>query len=171
MLNASDIAPLPADTARPSIFSVTFVDDQFANTGVLTYTSSIFATREQDIDELYDIVGDFDRAGDVVEGAYDTQNENFVGKVADESLGRDMILAMASAVIIAAAMLLHTRSPFITIVGLLQIILSFPVAFFFYKLVGRLDYCESIVPLERGSVCSSIAPACCCQDFLFLILT
>jgi len=54
--------------------------------------------------------------------------------------GRDMALACASAFITALAILVHTRSPFLTGIGLLQIILSFPLSFFVYTFVGGLDF-------------------------------
>jgi protein dispatched 1 len=38
------------------------------------------------------------------------------------------------------AILIHTRSPWLTLIGLAQIILSFPLAFFFYNVVLRLTF-------------------------------
>jgi hypothetical protein len=58
----------------------------------------------------------------------------------DSVVGRDMALACASAFITAVAILVHTKSPFITGIGLLQIILSFPLSFFVYTLLGGLEF-------------------------------
>lgn len=124
----------------PPFFSPAFVDVQFAETGIVLYTSSIFATRQSETDELFEIVEEFDRAGGVVLGAYDTQNGSLGVAVYTQSLGQDMILALCSALIIAIAMLVHTRSPLITLIGVLQVTFSFPVAFFFYKLIFGFDF-------------------------------
>jgi protein dispatched 1 len=51
-----------------------------------------------------------------------------------------MALAMGSACVTALAVLVHTRSPFLTMIGLLQIILSFPLAYFTYALVAQLQF-------------------------------
>jgi hypothetical protein len=134
-------APLPSQC--PTGFSSTMVDEYFGSEhNLVSYTSSIFVTLNLDPDKLYEIVDKYDRAEDskVVSGAYDTARESFVDIYVNESVGNDMILAMGSALITAFAVLVHTRSPWITLVGLLQIALSFPVAFFFYTFVARLEF-------------------------------
>ena len=50
------------------------------------------------------------------------------------------MLACASAFITAIAIVVHTKSLFITFIGLLQIILSFPLSFFVYTLIGGLEF-------------------------------
>jgi hypothetical protein len=124
----------------PFAFSTMMVDEAFEQSSLLAYTSSIFATEEDDIDELYDSVDSYDRGSNLIKGAYDTQWEDFGNLYTDEALNRDMVLAMGSAVIVALAIVVHTRSPFITLIGLLQIIFSFPLAYFVYKLVAGLDF-------------------------------
>jgi hypothetical protein len=112
----------------------------------LQYTSSIFATRPDAnvVDLLYRIESQFSRgkeesAGSLV-GVYDTQNESFNELLVDEALGTDMILALRSAVVTFLAMLLHTRSLFLSIVGLTQMILSFPLAYFVYTFVVQFAF-------------------------------
>jgi hypothetical protein len=124
----------------PSVFSPTIVDEFFDETSVLVYTSSIFATELKDNDELFDAVDSFDRGSGLVTGAYDTQYEDFLDIYLDNSLTRDMALAMGSAVVVAIAIVVHTRSPFIACIGLLQIILSFPLAYFVYKIIAGLEF-------------------------------
>jgi preprotein translocase subunit SecF len=124
----------------PSVFSPTIVDEFFDETSVLVYTSSIFATEEDDVNELYDAVDSFDRESDLVTGVYDTQDEDFVEIYLEDILTRDMALAMGSAVVVAIAIVVHTRSPFITFIGLIQIILSFPLAYFVYKIIAGLEF-------------------------------
>jgi hypothetical protein len=130
--------PLPESC--PFGFTPSLVDEKFgSDNSIIRYTSSVFAS-SNDTEALYDKASDFDRAGwsSVVEGAYDTQYENFIGYKLDDSLTNDMILVMASAGIVAVAILVHTRSPWMTAVGLLQIILSFPLSYFVYNLIARL---------------------------------
>ena len=126
----------------PDRFSTALVDELFGeNTDIVRYTSSIFATKDQPKD-LYAQAKNYDGADDssVVSGAYDTQNEDFIGEFADAAVGQDMILAMGSAFITSVAILLHTRSPWLTLIGLTQIILSFPLAYFVYTFIGQLDF-------------------------------
>jgi Sterol-sensing domain of SREBP cleavage-activation len=132
--------PLP--DSCPYGFSPTLVDKAFgSNSPNSLYTSSIFNTVE-DTNKLFKVAGGFERAGrsSVVRGAYDTQYEAFVNYQVDNSLLNDMILAMGSAGITALAVLVHTRSPWLTIIGLIQIILSFPLAYFFYTFPGQLEF-------------------------------
>jgi hypothetical protein len=124
----------------PFAFSTMMVDEAFEQSSLLAYTSSIFATEEDDIDELYDSVDSYDRGSSLIKGAYDTQDEDFAVLYTDEALNRDMILAMGSAVFVALAIVVHTKSPFITLIGLLQIIFSLPLSYFVYKLVAGLDF-------------------------------
>lgn len=114
------------------------------NGGRSQYSSSIFDTASAtEGEELYERVENFDRAEDsdgIVDGAYDTGYETFADIKTDSLVGSDMTLALASAVVISVAIMLHTQSPLITGLGLLQIILSFPMAFFVYKLILGYDY-------------------------------
>jgi predicted RND superfamily exporter protein len=73
-------------------------------------------------------------------GAYDNSWESFAEKYVDGLLIADMSLALASAFVIMVAIMLHTQSPLITLLGILQIILSFPVSYFFYSIVLGLSY-------------------------------
>ena len=124
----------------PERFLPSLVDDSFDQTRVLEYTSSIFPTEWQDSDELCDEVENFDVGSDLVRGAYETQYESFAGITLDESLGSDMALALGSAAVVAIAIIIHTRSPLITSIGLAQIVLSFPLSYFVYKLLAGLDF-------------------------------
>ena len=51
-----------------------------------------------------------------------------------------MSLAMGSAMVTGLAIIIHTRSLFLTGIGLLQIVLSFPLAYFTYALVAQLEF-------------------------------
>lgn len=123
----------------PLGFSPTLVEENFDKTVSMAYTSSIFATSEN-VDELYDLVDSFDHGSNKIVGAYDTQYEDFNMIFTDSSVGRDMALACGSAAVTTLAMLVHTKSPFITVIGLVQVILSFPLSYFVYTFLGQLEF-------------------------------
>jgi hypothetical protein len=111
----------------------------------ISYTSTVFITDsyydEEELDTMYSAVDRYDRStGEFVIGAYDTQFEAFGQRLVDESLTRDMSMAIGSALVTTIAMLIHTRSPWLMLAGLFQVILSFPLAYFLYSIVGRLTF-------------------------------
>jgi len=129
----------------PFGISPTFLDRFFgSNNAVNRYSSSIFASNvaTDQVKAMYDIAGKFDRASasKLVAGTYDTQVESFVNYQVDAALYNDMILALGSAVVTTVAMIVHTRSAFLTLIGLVQIIISFPISYFFYTIIGRLEF-------------------------------
>lgn len=128
----------------PEGFSTTLVEEQFDTTRVSQHTISIFPTEwngDETVEKLYDLVDDLDHGVEgVVEGAYDNQRESLGVVMTDMAVQSDMILAMASGAITTVAILLHTRSPWITLIGLLQIILSFPTSYFIYTFVFGLTF-------------------------------
>jgi len=69
---------------------------------------------------------------------YDTTGEDFYDFYSDAIVGRDMLLAIGSAGVTALAMLVHTKSPFLTMMGLFQIILSFPLVRLINVLILRM---------------------------------
>ena len=125
----------------PPYFFPTLIDEWYSDTGLVEYTSSIFATKttEDDINDMFDLVGSFGTGTGLIQGAYDTQYEDFVDIEVDNALVSDMALALGSALVTFLAILVHTRSPFLSVIGLLQIILSFPLAFSVYTFVGQLE--------------------------------
>ena len=125
----------------PFGFSPSLVDGTFDQTLLSHYTSSIFATRGKDIPSLYKLVDRLDRSDNqVVSGAYDTQRADFMNLYFDHVIVRDTVLGLLSAIIVSFAMIIHTKSPFLTVFGLIQIMMSFPLSFFFYKLVLGLNF-------------------------------
>jgi hypothetical protein len=131
---------LPASC--PDHFSPALVNYDFDETELASYTSSIFATLSDDgsLEDMYDETDELDQGSGTIEGVYDTQNQDFVGFHSTNALGRDMALAMGSAIIVAIAIVIHTQSPFITLIGLLQIMLSFPLSYFVYYFVLGFDF-------------------------------
>lgn len=127
----------------PEFFHPSILDELFDTSGRVQYTSSIFATTSEMIDPLYEIAENtdqFGRGGEEIEGAYDTQYGAFLTLFADSAVGRDMLLACGSAFITTIAIVVHTRSPFLTLVGVVQILFAFPLAFFAYKFLGGWDF-------------------------------
>ena len=136
--NVTVMPPQCPDGFFPSLLDEFFME---SNNNV-QYTSSVFVTPSDNvtIEALYDVVDEYDKGTDLIEGAYDTQNEDFVELLTETAVSSDMMLAMGSAVITAFAMLIHTKSFFLTLVGVLQVILSFPLAFFTYRFLGQLTF-------------------------------
>ena len=113
------------------------------NGGRSQYTSSFFDTKGVfEAQEMLDAIDNLDRAEDsgIVLGAYDNPAEYMAELFTDSLVASDMTLALASAVIIAIAIMLHTQSPLITGLGLLQIVLSFPMGYFVYNLLMGYKY-------------------------------
>lgn len=142
-IEASSVGIFPGSDVPqscPFAFSTHMVDTAFGDNSTYSLTSSIFVSDTEKLDELYNLVGQFDKGTNLVQGSYDTQKQNFNFRYQTEALQRDLILAFGSAVIVVAAMLVHTRSVFVTVVGLVQIILSFPLAFFVYRFIAGYSY-------------------------------
>lgn len=132
-------ATLPAGC--PAYFFPHMLDeDATQNNMDVTHASAIYATRPDAIDEMYDNVDQFGYGSKYMDTYYDTQFEDLVTLATDAQILIDMSLAVGSAGITFLAMVIHTRSPFLALVGLLQIILSFPTGYFIYTFVARLSF-------------------------------
>ncbi len=128
-----------------SRFMPTVVDDLFpgSNPPTVRYTSSFYSTKKSDfvLGQMYEDAENknYDGSdGNPLSGVYDTTESDFYDFYSDSIVGRDMILAVGSAGVTVIAMIIHTKSPFLTLMGLLQIILSFPLAYFVYYFIARL---------------------------------
>lgn len=130
----------PFPEVCPPFFNPSILDQPFGSSNLrIEYTSSVFATNASS-DDLFEHADDYAQGSARIEGAYDTQNESFVEIAADEQVITDMSLALLSATVTVLAMVLHTKSPFLSVVGLVQIVLSFPLAFTAYTFVAGLDF-------------------------------
>lgn len=123
-----------------SVFSPSMVDENFDRTGRVSYTSSIFATKGKQERSVYQFSKDFPMGNDQFSATYDSQWSSFVELYARESIPHDVLLIGVSALFTTLAMLFHTRSPFLTLIGILQINLSFPLAFTIYRFVGGITW-------------------------------
>jgi len=132
----------------PFTFLTTMVDESFptSNPPIVRYSSSYYATKNSQsiVEEMYNANenNDYDKAEDssVLSGVYDTTDEDFYDYYSDSIVGRDMALAVGSAGVTIIAMMIHTKSPWLTLMGLFQILLSFPLAYFVYYFIGGLIF-------------------------------
>jgi len=120
-------------------FIATAVERSFSkDSEMVQYTSSYFPTDTFQLDRLNNVIDEMDRGdGAIVQGAYSTTNEYFTDALVDKNLKKDMLLATASFLITMIAILIHTRSPWLTCIGILQIFFSIPLAYFVYHFVAQ----------------------------------
>jgi len=139
-------------TLCPQGFSPNMVDVNFGvgDNTFLRYSASYFNTFDLDlsdkendiiIEKMYDILKDFDRADEtIVLGVYDTNYGNFNAYFTNEVLLADVSFAFLSAAVTMLAMIVHTRSLWLSLLGILQIILSIPMAYFMYYFIFGLKF-------------------------------
>lgn len=127
VVDALRIDNIPASC--PYGFSPFLVDQQFGVNGndIVRVTSSVFATSDallsslptRHVNQLYDHIDQLDTAeeySDVVTGVYDTRSEHFYDFAVNEAIQQDMILAIAAIVVTVGAMIVHTKSIWLTLV-------------------------------------------------------
>lgn len=128
----------------PAGFYTSLLQETYDTTQSSDVTLSIFPTAWEGSDTVetwYNLLDELDRGNAaVITGAYDNERESLGTYYTDAAVQSDMILAMGSGAITTVAILLHTQSPWITLIGLLQIILSFPLSYFFYTFVFGLNF-------------------------------
>merc|ERR1712038_488986 len=127
----------------PEFFGANLVSSSFGSgDALLRYTSSIFQTNGFN-DIIFKNLKDerLDRGdGVIVEGAYETNDDYFADTTVDNAVQLDMLLACGSLFITSIAMAVHTKSLWLTLNGLVQIIFSIPLAYFFYYFVVGLRF-------------------------------
>jgi len=124
----------------PDWFKTTLVDEQFGEeNAVIRYTSSYFLA--SDYDGMYGVVDDFSKGEDSdILGVYETNYEDFTLILLDDELINDMVLATLAGIASVLAMILHTKSIWLSLMGILQIVFSIPLAYFIYYFIGRLSF-------------------------------
>ncbi|QDZ19396.1 SSD domain-containing protein [Chloropicon primus] len=99
---------------------------------------TVFPMREGSLDAVYalhksgKLKGNGDYSFDL---AYDVGDAELTDLLIDDVLSEDMIMACAATAIILFLIWFHTRSVFMAFVGVIQVALSFPSAYFAYKLL------------------------------------
>lgn len=130
-------------TICPAMFMPTVVDNDFGkNNLIIRKTISYYPTEGKDnAEEMFQIANSFDRGDhDMVLGAYDTKQKFFTELFLQKASQTDMAMCLASASITALAIIAHTRSCWLTFVGILQIVLSFPLAYFVYRFFAGITF-------------------------------
>jgi hypothetical protein len=137
------------------IMTASLVDDQFLDTGRVTYTSSIFATKNNPASvklmynaekgkllqnplksEEYSSSSFEDNFFDVgINTLYATSKQGFYEMYLEGRLPVDVAILGASLIVTVVCVLIHTRSPFLTIMGVLQILLTLPLGYFVYYFI------------------------------------
>ena len=134
------------DVSDPLSVVALFVDSDYGINGneKVRYTSSVFPTfySGRPVKDVFAIRDKLDRAesSQYIRGSYDTPDEDFGKLITDPLLISDMKLVAASLIVTTLAMFIHTRSIWLTAIGLAQIALSFPLAYFFYSVVLGLEF-------------------------------
>jgi len=121
------------------------VDANFGRDGnrKVRYTSSFFNTKSDDIVPLdfYDIYESFDEAdGTTVRGVYDVESDEIINEKSEESQNTDAKIAFLSLGITIFALLAHNKSPWLSLMGFLQIVTAVPLAYFFYSSIARIKF-------------------------------
>lgn len=106
-----------------------------------TLLKTIFPVRYEDVQQqIYDLhtSGLLASNSDLFSNAYDLRDGELQDMYLDESLQSDMIMACAASFVILFLIWFHTRSVFMAFIGIIQVALSFPCAFFAYKILFGL---------------------------------
>ena len=129
------------------------VDDDFLLTGIVQYTTSIYATKadKQSVDKLYDLDQSNRLVGVAsdeyfqhayhevaINSLYTTSKQGFYERYLLSLVPRDAAVSIGSLIVTTGCILFHTKSPFLTLMGLFQIVLALPVAYFMYYFVCGL---------------------------------
>ena len=110
---------------------------------VTTLLKSVFSMdHDLDVNQIYDLHkdGSFEAESDHFEVSYDTRSQELQDIFIDEVLQTDMIMACAATGIILFLIWFHTRSVFLAFIGIVQVGLTFPSAYFAYKLLFGLNF-------------------------------
>ena len=133
------------------------MDSEFLQTGLVKYTSSIYATRSNatlvasmydadSSDKFYTFSQDDNSPFEQevyevgVNSLYSTGKAGFYELYLNEILPKEAAISIAATVITSLCILIHTRSPFLTLLGLMQIILALPWAYSVYYFIFGLSF-------------------------------
>jgi hypothetical protein len=121
------------------------VDFEFPSTGNVKHSSAVYATKHdsESLDQMYqlDKSNSFAQDCSALTGLYEVgvssiylhEDGGFYWRNVNETVSSDLSLGIVACLLSAVVILLHTKSPFLTAFGLLQIILSLPITFIIYR--------------------------------------
>jgi 5-methyltetrahydrofolate--homocysteine methyltransferase len=110
----------------------------------VVYTASSFpipgerSEKESLLFELRDLFPRTDSS--ILTGRYEMNLEVFYAQYIGKVLLHDIVFAFISSAVTIIAIIIHTKSPWLTLFGLLQILISIPWAYFFYHFVVGLSF-------------------------------
>ena len=141
------------------------VDVNFPLSGKVEYTAAIYASKQDtdSLDELYklDKSGAFSQEGDALTGLYEvgiqplyhTSDGGFLKRDFASAVNVDSALAAAACGMAGLFIFWHTKSLYLTLFGLLQIILALPISWLLYRFVFGLE--RSVVTILEYDVITS----------------
>jgi len=122
----------------PNVVDANFGKDGNRN---VRYTSSFFRTKNDDMEDFLDIYRSFDEAdGETVRGVYNFESFFFIDLVAELATNADVLIGLSSLVLTIFALLIHNKSPWLTLIGFLQIIVAIPLSYFGYTVIARIEF-------------------------------
>ena len=138
------------------------VDINFPTSGKVEYTAAIYASKQDtdSVDELYELdkSGAFSQEGDALTGFYEvgiqpfyqTSDGGFLKRDFSGAVTVDSALALAACGMAGLFIFWHTKSLYLTLFGLLQIILALPISWLLYRFVFGLE--RSVVTILEYDV-------------------
>ena len=131
--------------------AASLVDIEFPESGKVEYTSAVYASKQDtdSLDELYklDKSNAFSQEGDALTGFYEVGFQplwqhpdggfymrDFLG-----ALTRDVTLASIGCTVSGVIIFWHTKSLYLTLFGLLQILLALPISWVLYRFMFGLE--------------------------------
>lgn len=130
-------------TVCPSGFTPQLLHKDFGVDGstLLTHSTSSFHTAGSDTFELFSVREEFGYGSeDSITAVYDTNAELFNDYTIDEYILSDLVLAAISGFLAFVTIAIHTGSPWLVLLGSLQITLSIPLSYFVYYFIFGLRF-------------------------------
>ena len=128
------------------------VDVNFPTSGKVEYTAAIYASKQDtdSLDQLYklDTSGAFSQEGDALTGHYEvgfqplylTSDGGFYMRDIHRAKAMDTLLSLAACVVAGLFIFWHTKSLYLTLFGLLQIMLALPISWVLYRFVLGFEW-------------------------------
>ncbi len=128
------------------------VDVNFPISGKVEYTTAVYASKQDtdSVDELYELdkSGAFSQEGDALTGHYEVgfqplylnPDGGFYMRDIHQAKAADSLLSVAACVVAGLFILWHTKSVYLTLFGLLQIILALPISWVLYRFVLGFEW-------------------------------
>jgi len=141
------------------------VDINFSYSSKVEYTAAIYASKQdtESVDELYELdkSGAFSQEGDALTGLYEvgiqpfyhTSDGGFLKRDFASAVDVDSAFAAAACGMAGLFIFWHTKSLYLTLFGLLQIILALPISWLLYRFVFGLE--RSVVTILEYDVITS----------------